>query len=263
MTQETRLVTREEWGAIASHGDSGPFLAGAGKVLVVHYTGKVGREGVPDDKPEALRKIQRMYQSGGRGDGQVYVDMVYSYATFNVDDGQVFEGRGTRMRGGANGTAPSNQVEPSVLVYVGTDDEIHPAVIRKLQWLTAQMGAHFGVDPQTIDHVGHRDRWATGCPGNRLYELAVNGAFIPPIIDPTDPSRPDNNQETDMPIYLTHSAKRTVGGIDYPARAVIFAVEGGKLRNVAPAEWTGALARGAVATPCSNEELDYQLLIGG
>jgi hypothetical protein len=181
----TRLITREAWGALPPKNPGTPFAPGAGRILVVHYTGRVGAEGVPADKPAVLQTMQRMYQGGGRGDGQNYVDAPYNFVIFNDAEDAVYELRGFRMRGGANGNATSNAVEPSVCVYVGTEDEIDPAVIRKMRWLTGLVQEHFD---QTTAHEGHRDNMATACPGERLYALVKNGAFVPTPLSPPDPN---------------------------------------------------------------------------
>lgn len=86
----------------------------------------------------------------------------------------------------------------------------------------------------------------------------VAGAFVfarPPF--PLPP--PIISDEDDMTLYVTNSEPRTEGGLPYPPLAIVYAIDPfGKLRNVKPAEWNAAKAKGAVPTPCNNDELNYQ-----
>jgi hypothetical protein len=62
-------------------------------------------------------------------------------------------------------------------------------------------------------------------------------------------------------MYVTNSEPRRepADGPQYPVGAIIYAIDPfGKLRNVKPAEWRAAQAKGLVAVPCPNNELDFQ-----
>jgi hypothetical protein len=70
---------------------------------------------------------------------------------------------------------------------------------------------------------------------------------------------PPTIEEDDMTLYVTNSEPRIHEGREFPAGAIIYAIDPfGKLRNVKPAEWRAATAKGAAPVPTPNNELDYQ-----
>jgi hypothetical protein len=261
-----RLVTREEWGALPSKGSSGLFAPGWGDFLVVHYTGISARPDPTefDQKADYLRGLQRYYQSGKHPNGPIrpdgtyapFVDVGYNFACWNDDEPAIWELRGLRMRGGANGTASSNAVRPSCLIVADIDEPVNRAVAQKMAWLVQLIRDQ---SQRQTGTRGHRDEFPTGCPGDDIYPLVTSGAFLPENQAAPDPTPEPPTSEDDMTLYVTNREPRLHEGREFPAGAIIYAIDPfGKLRNVKPAEWRAASAKGAVPTPTPNNELDYQ-----
>ena len=217
MEADVRLVTREEWGALPAKGSSGPWATGWGDFLVVHYTGISAR---PDpttfeQKADYLRGLQAYYQSGnhpGGGPGG-FVDVGYNFACWNDDEPAIWELRGFRMRGGANGNATSNSIRPSCLVVSDVGEIPHPAINAKMAWLVQQVRER---STRATGTRGHRDEFGTTCPGDALYGLVTSGAFLPE-------NQPTNNDEDDdmaATLYLLPNGDQVIRGDSTPARRV-------------------------------------------
>jgi hypothetical protein len=197
---DVRLVTREEWGALPAKGSSGLFAPGWGDFLIVHYTGITARPDPTEfeQKAEYLRGLQRYYQSGahpGGGPGG-FVDVGYNFACWNDDEPAIWELRGLRMRGGANGTASSNAVRPSCLIVADVNEGVHPAVPRKMAWLVQMIRDQ---SQRQTGTRGHLDEFNTGCPGELIYPLVTSGAFLPENqTGPTPTPEPPTEDEDDM-----------------------------------------------------------------
>lgn len=96
-------------------------------------------------------------------------------------------------------------------------------------------------------------------PNYPMDELLAEVIALLGPTTPTDPAIPPISDEDDMTLYVTNSEPRTEGGLPYPPLAIIYAIDPfGKLRNVKPAEWNAAKAKGATANPTPNNELDFQ-----
>jgi len=182
------------------------------------------------------------------------VDVGYNFACWNDGENAIWELRGLRMRGGANGTAGSNAVRPSCLIVADVAEGVHPAVPRKMAWLVQMIRDQ---SQRQTGTRGHRDEFNTGCPGELIYPLVTSGAFLPE--NQTKPPEPPTAEEDEMTLYVTNSEPRIHEGREFPAGAIIYAIDPfGKLRNVKPAEWRAATVKGAAAVPTPNNELDYQ-----
>jgi hypothetical protein len=185
------------------------------------------------------------------------VDVGYNFACWNDDEPTIWELRGLRMRGGANGTASSNAVRPSCLIVADIDEPVNRAVAQKMAWLVQLIRDQ---SQRRTGTRGHRDEFNTGCPGELIYPLVASGAFLPENQTGPDPTpEPPTAEEDEMTLYVTNSEPRMHEGREYSAGAIIYAIDPfGTLRNVKPAEWRAASAKGAVPMPCPNNELDYQ-----
>jgi hypothetical protein len=232
-----RLVTREEWDALPSKGSSGLFAPGWGDFLVVHYTGISARPDPTefDQKAEYLRGLQRYYQSGKHPNGDPigtfpdgtpryapFVDVGYNFACWNDAEPTIWELRGLRMRGGANGTASSNAVRPSCLIVADVNEGVHPAVPRKMAWLVQLIRDQ---SQRQTGTRGHRDEFNTGCPGELIYPLVTSGAFLPENQTGPDPTPEPPTIEDDMPRRVTFGGQAAIFVGDYnPATNLVTTV---------------------------------------
>ena len=134
---------------------------------VVHYVGAV----YPPTPTITQGKAQwaRLQQGAFDGDnGETYIDIPYN---FGIDlAGRIYEGRGWQFKGAANGSTNYNAHAWSVCVMCGPGQAISDVVKAALSWLT-QEGAR---RVAAVSYVkGHRDVYATACPGDPLY------AYVP------------------------------------------------------------------------------------
>jgi hypothetical protein len=107
----------------------------------------------------------------------------------------------------------------------------------------AQFAAYSGICGH--QHVAENEH---GDPGEINLALLTEQPLPPPALE-----------DDEMALYVTNSETRVFGGRDFPPLAIIYAIDGtGHMRNVRPAEWAAAKARGLAATPVPNAELDYQ-----
>lgn len=107
-----------------------------------------------------------------------YSDVAYNLAVCNAH-GIVMEGRGAGKRTGANGSSELNYENYAVVVLVGSEGDTRPTAeaivgireaIHYLRTHARPAGKYIG---------GHRDGWATSCPGGPLYDLVGSGQLEP------------------------------------------------------------------------------------
>lgn len=214
------LRTREAWGALPSKGTSGNWSTGWGDFLVVHYTGISARPDPVgfDAKAAYLRELQSYYQSGAHPGGP-YVDVGYNFAIFNDDEQAVWELRGLRMKGGANGNGPSNSIRPSVLIVSDVGETPHSALRAKVAWLVDMIRAASGKQTGTR---GHRDEFPTSCPGDPLYDMVRSGAFLPENQGggvPLPPPVPGDNGDMTPYVVTVEGTRATFIGQGYVSPA--------------------------------------------
>ncbi|TJZ56817.1 peptidoglycan-binding domain-containing protein [Streptomyces piniterrae] len=183
------LVTRAQWGAKPPKSPLKHIASTKG--VKVHYEGAP----VPADlaKPEKhsqcagrVRSIQASHLANTK---EKYSDIAYSYVV--CPHGHVFEGRGLHKRQGANGNQQLNLNHYSVVAMVGdsgltkpTNDQLH-GIRDAIELLRDKGGAGAEIK-------GHRDGFATKCPGDPLQEWVKKGAPRPgtPGIEPPPPPPP-------------------------------------------------------------------------
>lgn len=181
------LVTRKEWKArLPSNGIL--QMPSTPKGIKVHYTG--GRE---DPRllthhelcPHRVRSIQN-----GHMDGNGWSDIGYSFVV--CPHGKVYEGRGIGYLPAANG-AGLNSDHYAILALVGTAGvtEPTPEMILGIRECIRFIRRWAKAGKQI---KGHRDGYATECPGEPVYRLVTSGVL-----------EPDNDYEADeeMPKYLS------------------------------------------------------------
>lgn len=189
----------------------GPTAAGYAPCrngLVIHYNGgNTGLYRKPHSSCVSYWKNTRRFHMSGRG----WLDIGYSFGV--CPHGFVFEGRGWQKNQAAQ--PGGNTTWTSCTLMSGPDEDPTPAQIQGVrelrQWLRGK-GLRSAVK-------GHRDFYATACPGNRLYALVRNGTFA------KAPGKTTAPKEDDVPKYLNASAD---------------------IRDLAPGTWaTGTLSSGS------------------
>ncbi|MFC8432264.1 peptidoglycan-binding protein [Streptomyces sp. NPDC057253] len=171
-----RLVTRAQWGARPSK----YALAYIGSTLgvKVHYEGSyVAKSRAAADAHSAcagrMQDIQVSHLANTRED---YSDIAYNALV--CPHGYVYEGRGLHRRTGANGTATLNLRHYAVCAMLGNSGLVQPTdamldgLVDAIQWL--RNGGSAGTEV-----AGHRDGYATSCPGDPLYAWVRAGAHRP------------------------------------------------------------------------------------
>ncbi|MGY0067729.1 N-acetylmuramoyl-L-alanine amidase [Streptomyces sp. QTS137] len=172
-----KLVSRSQWGARDYRRPSGATLySGKRRGVKLHYLGTPY-----SDRPHAqcaayVRQIQAQHM-----DGNGWSDVGYSFLV--CTHGYVYEGRGLHRRNSANGNTSLNNQDYAILLLVGssglaepTDEQLH--------------GARDAIDycreegPAGDWLGGHRDGYATACPGDAVYRWVKAGA-----------QRPSSNEE--------------------------------------------------------------------
>ena len=158
------FVSRAEWGARKPK-STGNSISSHPKGVAVHYEGpQMGtRKHLLCD--DLARTIQAFHM-----DSRGWADVAYSYMV--CEHGYVYEGRGVGKGSAANGTTAANLAYYAVCGLVGKGDTVTSALtdgIREAIDICRRNGAGNEV-------VGHRDLFATECPGDALYSFAKAGA---------------------------------------------------------------------------------------
>lgn len=165
-----RFVEREDWGAPATSPAS--YLASA-RGVKIHYLGTAYTSRAHSLCDDYVRSIRASHLANVR---ENYVDIAYTALV--CEHGWVFEGRGTHKRPGANGNADLNGRDYAVCALLGSSGLVTPpdAMLAGLRdaidWLRR--------DGDAGDWLGgHRDGYATECPGDQLYAWVKKGAPRP------------------------------------------------------------------------------------
>jgi hypothetical protein len=148
----------------------------------VHYTGGRVDPKIAEDHDrcsEVVRSIQKQHM-----DGNDWMDIGYSMVA--CPHRSVFVGRGPKRLPAANGPG-LNSDHYAVLGLVGSSglvtpsDEMLHGILDAIQYLRDKGGAGREIK-------GHRDGYATSCPGEKLYAWVKRGAPRPGAQQPdTDP----------------------------------------------------------------------------
>jgi len=164
------FVSRAEWGARKPK-SAGNSISSHPKGVAVHYEGP--KMGSRDHTQCAalVRSIQAFHM-----DSRGWADVAYSYMV--CEHGYVYEGRGVGKGSAANGTTAANLAYYAVCGLVGKGDNVTSALtdgIRAAIDICRRAGAGNEI-------VGHRDLFATECPGDVLYAFAKAGAPYSPTV---------------------------------------------------------------------------------
>ena len=165
-----KFVDRAGWGAPAS--SPAAYLASA-RGVKVHYLGTAyssRKHSLCDDYVRRIRAEHLANTAEG------YVDIAYNAVV--CEHGTVYEGRGLHKRPGANGTAELNRQDYAVCTLLGSSglttppDTMLAGLRDAIDWFRK-----YGAAGNWIG--GHRDGYATACPGDPLYAWVRDGAPRP------------------------------------------------------------------------------------
>ena len=184
-----KLVSRAEWGARAYRTPNGatPYSSPKRRGVKLHYLGTPYTDRAHAQCAAYVRQIQNQHM-----DGNGWSDIGYSFLV--CTHGYVYEGRGLRRRNSANGNTTLNEQDYAVCLLVGSSG------------LVTAPDAQLGGARDAIEHCrsagpagdwigGHRDGYATSCPGDVIYAWVKKGA-----------PRPKESEELDMEKVEVHDA---------------------------------------------------------
>lgn len=202
----TSIISRAEWQAVAPSGASNAIDARPTGVAV-HYEGpKMGRRD-HSRCASLVRGIQRFHMVT-RG----WADVAYNFLV--CEHGYLYEGRGLGRGSAANGTTSANLAYYAVCLLVGEGDEVRPEALAGVRAAVEHCQTH-GAGGKV---VGHRDLFATACPGAPIYAWLKEGMPVEGVA-PVKPA-------SAVPAVFTNPAKR-------PAEAVWGrGDEGAKVRDI-------------------------------
>jgi LysM repeat protein len=175
-----KLVTRKELGWPASAAPDQSSTKG----VKVHYEGAPVSTRLLDDHSACIAEWKAIRKSHLANKAENYSDVAYNYAA--CPHGYLLEGRGIGKRTGANGNQALNQAHYAIVGLVGSEGLTQPtdamlSAIRDGIELLRRHGAGNEIK-------GHRDGYATACPGPRLYAWVQKGAPWPGSTSPQPPT---------------------------------------------------------------------------
>ncbi|MFE2346138.1 peptidoglycan recognition protein family protein [Kitasatospora cineracea] len=170
-----QLITRDQWGARPPK-SSFTSISGTQGVKI-HYEGTSVPISLADSDQHGrcaarMRDLQASHQANEQ---EKYIDIAYSAVV--CPHGSVFEGRGPGRLQAANGPG-LNSAHYSVCAMLGDEGLTEPTAAQlgglrdAIEWLRAAGGAGGEIK-------GHRDGYATSCPGEPLYRWVQAGAPRP------------------------------------------------------------------------------------
>lgn len=224
------LVARREWGARAPRGTFTPLRTARG--VKVHYVGSFVNPKIVDDCDRCValvKSIQVQHQ-----DNNDWTDIAYNLLV--CPHRRVFVGRGPGVLSAANGKG-LNQGHYAVCVLLGDRGLVQPTSghlngIHDAIGYLRERGAGREV-------LGHRDGYATSCPGPVLYRWLQMGM-------PVGTQTPDRDDTTPIP----RPAKPSMPS--WPGRMLVYRPGQPMLRGEDVATWQRRL-----------KELRYTIAIDG
>ncbi|MFM9566108.1 peptidoglycan recognition protein family protein [Streptomyces turgidiscabies] len=166
-----KLITRAQLGWPASAAPAQASTRG----VKVHYEGAPVSTKLLTDHGACIAEWKAIRASHLANTAEGYSDVAYNYAA--CPHGYLLEGRGIGRRTGANGNQELNRSHYAIVGLVGSSGLTEPtddmlSAIRDGIELLRQNGA--GTEIR-----GHRDGYATACPGGPLYAWVQKGAPRP------------------------------------------------------------------------------------
>ncbi|MGA5019242.1 peptidoglycan recognition protein family protein [Streptomyces griseoincarnatus] len=163
------IVSRKSWGARPWNGDPADVPYSKRSEFFVHYHGGVPAASTGVAVPRAVEKIH-IDQNKWAGVGY----------NFMVDqNGTVYEGRGWGLVGAH---CPNHNTSGfGVYVAIGGDQKPSDAALRSVRALYDEACKRTG---KTLAKRGHKDGFATACPGVHLYQWVKDGMPAPKAAEP-------------------------------------------------------------------------------
>jgi hypothetical protein len=188
-----KLVSRSQWGARAYRTPNGATPYGrARRGVKLHYLGTAYSDRPHEQCAAYVRQLQAQHM-----DGNGWSDIGYSFVV--CTHGYVYEGRGLKRRNSANGNTTLNDQDYAVCLLVGSSGLTKPT--------SAQLnGARDAIEycrksgPAGSWLGGHRDGYATACPGDTVYAWVKAGAPRPATTKPT-PTPPKEDDVTPYELW--------------------------------------------------------------
>jgi hypothetical protein len=211
-----KLVTRAQLGWPAS---AAPIQTST-KGVKVHYEGTAVSTKLLTDHAACLAEWQAIRKSHLANKVENYSDIAYNYGA--CPHGYLLEGRGIGRRTGANGDQPLNIAHYAIVGLVGSEGLTEPndlmlGAIRDGIELLRQHGAGDEIK-------GHRDGYATACPGGPLYAWVQKGAPRPAgsVTDPGTPTPAKPKVSLSHVVYAArHDPAAAQGHTTYKAEVLI------------------------------------------
>lgn len=187
-----RYLTRSDWGARAPK--SVPTHFSTVNYVFAHDT--TGVTLGADQSVQWVRNIQNFHM-----DSNGWADIAYSFLYDSY--GSIFEGRGWGVVGAH--TLNYNSQGHGFAFLGDGDHELTLEALESLRWLIAESDRRYGTKPIR----GHRDVFATHCPGDWIYGRlgSVRDASEPPaspgpIVLPSPPSTGDDSYSVEVMVTL-------------------------------------------------------------
>lgn len=162
-----KFISRSQMGWPASAARAQPFPP---RGVKVHYEGDWFAIPPHSKCVEHWTDIREMHLANKE---ENYSDVAYNLAV--CQHGYVLEGRGAGRQTGANGNQELNRNHYAIVVLIGGDTEPSREAVGALreaiQYLRERGAGN--------EIKGHRDGYATSCPGAPLYNLVKSGALEP------------------------------------------------------------------------------------
>lgn len=167
-----KLVSRAQWGARDYRRPNGAIqYSRARRGVKLHYLGSAYSDRAHTRCAAYVRHIQAVHM-----DGRGWSDIGYSFVV--CTHGWVYEGRGLTRRNSANGNTALNEQDYAVLLLVGSSGHTKPAV-EQLEGARDAIEYCRSEGPAGSWVGGHRDGYATECPGDAVYAWIQRGAPRP------------------------------------------------------------------------------------
>lgn len=166
-----KLITRAQLGWPASAAPTQTSTRG----VKVHYEGTPVSTRLLADHDACLEEWRAIRASHLANKSEGYSDVAYNYAA--CPHGYLLEGRGLGKRTGANGNQPLNIAHYAIVGLVGSSGLTEPtdAMLSAIRDGIDLLREHGAGD----EIKGHRDGYATACPGGPLYAWVQKGAPRP------------------------------------------------------------------------------------
>lgn len=153
------------------------------KGVKIHYEGTHVSCETHSDCVALVKQIRKSHLANAQ---ENYSDIAYNLLV--CQHGYVFEGRGKRKRTGANGNQDLNQAHYAVMGLLGNSGDTEPteAMVEGLKDAIAYLRSN-GAGKEI---KGHRDGYATACPGEPLHALVKAAKLEPDVITPAPKPQP-------------------------------------------------------------------------